>query len=321
MALQRINAIVPVPLLRALSDAAPFPLPAAGETLQVALDRVAGDELFGTLAEGAPLRLLGMSAIAAGLQRGDELLLRVVSTTPRLELQLIEARSKTREDGAPRAGMGDDLAALRPDPAALRTLVRRPLDAVAISQAWQAHVSTPDAPPGAAADDVAAATSSMPTLAAVPWRWLVPMDALGASGVLRLVEGVEDDRTRLRPRRGLGLRLEFTLVAIGAVVLQVQPAAGGLVLTVGVDGEPAWHVVRQVLPEVEAALTTLGMRVASRRLERTLAAARRAPTAAPAAGKLPPSVIFRAAAEAALALAAAVSPPGFASSPGLDPAR
>jgi hypothetical protein len=321
MALPRINAIVPVPLLRALSDATPRPLPAAGDTLQLALERIAGDELIGTLAEGAPLRLTGLSAIASSLQRGDELLLRVVSTTPSLELQLIEARSKSRDDGGgtSRSFAGDaseELAALRPDLAAIRTLVRRPLDAVSIARAWQSRIAAPDTLPAPLADDSVPALPAPPStslaLAPAAWRWQVPMDAFGATGLLLLVDGADDERARARPRRGgTGLRLEFALVAVGRVVLQVQPAAAGLVLVVGVDGEAAWQVVQPEFHEIESALATLGVRVAASRLEPSLAAARRTPPIAPEAGALPTSVVFRAAAEAALTLAASLSPPGF----------
>src|SRR6218665_2485177 len=134
MALERISAIaVPPPVHRASHDL-PRGSPSAGETVHFALGDAVLDDVFATTADGLSLRLGGLGAMARSLTPGDVLLVRVLATSPRLELALFE--TPARADGAPTGTP----KAMQPDQLAQRQMSWRPPDAGALAQSWRSLV-------------------------------------------------------------------------------------------------------------------------------------------------------------------------------------
>lgn len=303
MALDRIPAVaLPAPA-RPGSAEVPRLAPSAGETLQITLNSVLLDDVFATTADGLPLRLAGLGHLANQLVSGDVLLVRVLATTPRLELALFETpRRPETPPVQPQAMQADQLSQ--------RRMNWRPPQAAALAQSWQAMVlGQVDGTPAAAPPGGEAALG--------PHRWLFPAYAwAGLHVMLRLVEDDEDEPPLpSRRRRGpMALRIEVDVPRLGGVVLQLQLLPQGVALLFFVQHEQALPVVRQAVPAITQTLAAAGLRLlrcgvvmgppprcgATRLDSRPDGRSESRPT--PVAQLLPP-LLFRAAAEVTVALA------------------
>jgi hypothetical protein len=307
MAVQRINAIVPASAVRATGPALPG-LPAPGGTLHIALDKVLGKDLLGTTSEGLALRLQGLGQLAETLEAGDVLLLRVVSSTPRLELALVETRSPMR--GSPDGPVTEHMPpAMRADQLALRQLVRPLPDPEQLAHSWQSHMR--DSLLGRRGPQEA---GSGTVVVQMPDRWVLPVASAGAWVHMRMLHGEPRSRGQGRgvPPTPAGLRIEFALKALGPTVLQLQMSAGALLVALAVHGDPMAQVARLAMPEVVMTLSRVGWRVLRWRVEADARSLRLESTVASPAALAVGSQLLRAAAHAVLALAQALDPPGLA---------
>jgi hypothetical protein len=286
-----------------------------------------------------PLRLPGLAAATRGLAPGDVLLVRVLATSPQLELALYEVPSRS-----PAASVAPTPYAMQPDQLAQRRLSWRPPDAAALAHSWRTMVLDPpsahhaETPPasralvhGAHAADVAPA-KVMPlgdslvfpardtpahTLTGPP-PWLYPAYAWGGLQIaLRVV--ADDDDTPPRPRnprrRGpLALRLETEVQTLGRVAVQIQLVMNGVQVVFFVEREHARRTVAQVLPTLVQALAAVELRLVRCGVVLGLpgpgSAMRWAWHGGVPSSALPP-LLFRASAEVAVALSRFVPREGF----------
>ena len=328
MTVKRIAAIaLPPPVVRL---GAPHVGPAAGDTLRLTLGHTFLDEVLATTPDGQPLRLAGLGAAAPHLATGDVLLVRVLSTHPRLELALFDTPGRHAD------GRGAALPkAMQPDQLAQRQMRWRPPDAAAVAQSWRtmvlSHVDAATARSGAsyavtpAAGPHATGTlvigrepmAAPPgTLSAHPDRWLFPAYAWGGLQVtLRLVD-LDDDAPPPRRRRGpMALSLEVDLPALGRVAVLVRLLAGGVQLIFFVDDAWAQQPVRDALPMLSRALGASGLRLVGCGVARGMPPAGATTRLDERGGLTPtqllPSPLFHAAAEVAVALSALLPAEGL----------
>jgi hypothetical protein len=103
------------------------------------------------------------------------------------------------------------------------------------------------------------------------WRFAVY--AWGAEKlVLRVVTPDDDDEGAPRPRarQRVALRLEVHLPRLGKVVLQMEPAQGGVLLEIGAAQAGAMQHMRALLPEIGAIARRCGVHIVRARLMREL---------------------------------------------------
>jgi hypothetical protein len=141
-----------------------------------------------------------------------------------------------------------------------------------------------------------------------PWRFAVY--AWGAEQlVLRVVSRGPDDDDDHPRRRGprVALRLELMLPGIGRVVIQMEPAGGGVVLEVGAQQSSAMQHMREMLPQVAATVSRAGLTIIRCRLTREVPlAAHHYPERAQIATLTP--AVFKAMAEVAVLLSHPLPP-------------
>lgn len=317
MSLGRISAVVHAPTLGLPLHRERQGAPTAGELLRLTMAENAGAEWVAKRADGLTLRLAGLGQVLKDLVPGDTVTLRVVTTSPSMELEVAGSGKP-----APRAdGPLEEAAAMRLDQAALRQIAWRTPDPALLALAWRQRVLGGEAalaglPLGVEASAVAAAApygartpAETGTLPPHAERWLFPVFAWGGvPAMLRVLPADEDeaDPARTARRRGAcALRLSLSLPGLGTVVVQVQRMGAGLVLQIGVARRDAVVAVRERLPVLAAALA--GARL---RLLRVAVEYGEPPipvmamgTFTPMAAALSPD-LFRAAAEAAVVLLA-----------------
>lgn len=308
--------------------------PAQGETLRLTLNAEDGT-WSATGQEGQPVRLaailLGQDGLADGLSSlspGDVLMVKVLATSPRLEL----ARLSTAPDGLlaePRhasstfLGAGGPPPAMRPDQAAISRMSWAPPDAEALAMHWQVSVLAMirKALGGRATDTgwpalpqaltQASAHTALPPLE----RWLFPAHAwAGLPLALHLLPPDRDKPSRRRtPRRpGWGLRVAGMLPGIGQVEVQTQMVGDGIELTILAEDDAVLRLLREASALIGDAVTRAGQRLLACRwmtqlpaedAEAGLAFAPsviESPTLAPLAS--PPGGLFRASAEVLVTL-------------------
>jgi hypothetical protein len=333
MAPQRIAAIArAVPLL--LNDARagnPPRLPAAGETVELRFESAAPDgELLATTADGRTLKLSGLDALGRGLQAGDVLLVKVLTTAPgRLALALSEGGTapSPAAPAAPPAPFEIEQAAMRIDQVAwLRQVTWQAPDAAALASNWRALVASRVARPALRPTDVG--DTAVPAVPAAPTEdglsrppqapapgdpWLFAVAAWGGMRVMLQLLAVDPDgsKPRRRPGTALALRVELVLAGAGRIVLQLQLVPAGLLLDLGIEHEAAQQPLREMLPALVAAVARAELRVVRCRLLRVPAASFPAGSGSTPGPRLPaaafdttlPPAVFRAAAEIVAVLA------------------
>ena len=106
-----------------------------------------------------------------------------------------------------------------------------------------------------------------------PWRFAVY--AWGAERlVLKVIVKDDDEYERDRRKRTrVALRLELMLPGVGRVVIQMEPASGnGVVMEVGAAQTSAMQHMREMLPQLAAAVSRAGLTILRCRLRRELPA-------------------------------------------------
>lgn len=323
MPIHRVPAIaLPTPWARGMPPRAPHP----GDTLRLTLNDVLLDDVFATTPDGLPLRLAGLAAMARHLSAGDVLLMRVVATSPRLELAMADP-APTR----PAAwSSGAAPQAMQPDQLAQRQMSWRPPAPAALAASWRhlaldqmdndtARLRWPRLP-GPAAAMVRDAPGGAASIAAAADRWLFPAYSwAGLQVLMRIVDDQRPNTPRRRWRGPLTLRLEVDVPGLGPVVVQVQLSGIDVRLNVFAETDAALQALRTGLlalaAEVTDALARLDLKLLHCGLARGLPPPGHVPRldleAASAPAALLPSLLFRAAAEVAVALSSLLPKEGF----------
>jgi hypothetical protein len=330
MALERISAVT-WPALERNAPEAPRRSPTAGDTLELTLAEALLDEVLATTSDGLPLRLAGLGQLARHLSIGDVLLVRVLATSPRLELALFETPSRPSTATAPYASSSQ---AMQPDQLSQRQLNWRPPQAAALATSWHTMVlsqvegeavsarratSPPTTPPVPDARVLPQREPWLATPLTGPHRWLFPAYAwAGLHVMLRLVEPDDDEPPRPpRRRRGpMALRIEVDAPSLGGIELHLQLLAQGVALVFFVERHAALAVVRQAVPTIAQALAAAGLRLLRCGVVRGLPPLTGAtrldawPSGASASTVLP-TALFRAAAEVTVVFAPMLLPRGL----------
>ena len=141
-----------------------------------------------------------------------------------------------------------------------------------------------------------------------PWRFAVY--AWGAEQlVLRVLARDADSGSDPRRRGRAVLRLDLMLPGVGRVILQMEPAGGGVILEVGAQQSAAMAHMREMLPRLAALISRSGLTILRCKLMRELpqlSSTRIYPTRSQAAALTP--AIFKAMAEVAVLLSQPLPP-------------
>src|SRR5476649_2634508 len=141
-----------------------------------------------------------------------------------------------------------------------------------------------------------------------PWRFAVY--AWGAEQlVLRVLARDAESGTDPRRRGRAVLRLDVMLPGVGRVILQMEPAGGGVILEVGAQQSAAMAHMREMLPRLAALISRSGLTILRCKLMRELpqlSSTRIYPTRSQAAALTP--AIFKAMAEVAVLLSQPLPP-------------
>src|SRR5471032_22390 len=148
-----------------------------------------------------------------------------------------------------------------------------------------------------------------------PWRFAVY--AWGAEQlVLRVLARDADSGSDPRRRGRAVLRLDLMLPGVGRVILQMEPAGGGVILEVGAQQSAAMAHMREMLPRLAALISRSGLTILRCKLMRELpqlSTGRIYPTRTQAAALTPG--IFKAMAEVAVLLSQPLPPDDMLSEP------
>lgn len=263
MTIERIPRLALTLPLRRPPERLPSPLPAdAGATVDAADDAVAS-------------RLQGLALLGRPLVTGERLAVRVLSTSPTVELHVeAEAPGLPARPSAP----ADELsAAMQPDQVLLRHLRWRAPGALDLATALRTRVFRQITTELAGADAAASAAVVAhgepgrvggPPLLPLPGaeRWIFPVQLTDGRSARVLIGDDEDSHGPVATASAV-LVIEIELAGMGLVQVRLQ-IAGGVHLQFRIDGDKAVAHVRDILPALAAALVRAGTRLASCRLLR-----------------------------------------------------
>jgi hypothetical protein len=276
--------------------------PTMGETIELTFDAAAADELLATTAEGVQLKLAGLGTLGRDLTAGDVLLVKVLATSPRLELALFDTAPRAMNGTAGRTNLyafETEQAAMRPDQVAwLRQVVWRPPDASALAASWRAALlgqlerqatwqgrvpgrdvtmmspqtdADPAPPHGDPFANAVAVGTSLPKTPTSTDPWMLAAYAWGGMRVLlRVLAADAEGGSSPHKRQGAPLALRVTLIlpGLGRVTVQLQFAPGGVWLDLAVERADALQPLRDRLPSIVAAIGRADLRVLRCRLMR-----------------------------------------------------
>ncbi len=297
-----------------------------GETVLLFCEEVAGDDLVATV-NGISLRLAGLRRLRDDLQRGDSLLMRVLSIEPELELELYggPTRPLPVEVDSITSYMARQHA-MQLDQAALSQIAWRLSSAAELARSWQslaqsrwsalaAHDETGDAPtraPPSAAYSQADGAMPSPTSAqrlSYMDRWLFPVHARnGVQMLLGLAQSEDEPEHDARRRRRLALVLVLEPVGLGRIVLHVQWMSDGIQLLIAIEQPNSAQVIREATRTIASALSRADLRLVRCLLVQGSAAPSRVRAAPPRLSRAQlqrdgySSGLYRALAEVALVL-------------------
>lgn len=325
MAIEKITAtIAGKPAQRNIPQA--HRLPAQGDTVKVALDKIEGEDLLVTADDGLPLRLAGMAHLVNELVPGDMLLMRVLTTSPRLTFSLINtmARSPAGNGTAGTgAGFASESSSMRTDQLALRQIAWPRPAPESLATTWRTQVlaSIEQKAPQpaanlplsllAAVDPQARPSNDTTAVPGTTDRWLFPAFGWGGSPVLLRLIDADPEQPRLpRKQRAVALRLEFDLPGFGRASAQIRLIGLEIDLELAVE-EHAVQMVRSSVPAIATALARIGLRIHGWRVTRSGKSDAARPSWSASDMLLVrqalSSALFRAGAEVMLALSAAAS--------------
>ncbi|MFZ6647558.1 hypothetical protein ACO0LO_17685 [Undibacterium sp. TJN25] len=266
-----------------------------GETIQVTLGDAAASELLARSADGLPFRLTGLAGLehlAGSLSPGDILQLRVLATSPQLELAVFspEERGSSSAGASPESSNGTNAAAMQLDQAVLSRQVNwRAPDAATLATSWRVMVLSFFQQQNALreqarglhvpgnllmADPSASAlrdNSRIPAsidaeswlFAAYTWN--------GQKLMLRVLGTDEDEASYRKGRRGkIALRVELLLPGVGQVSVQMELAAGGVMLDLAAEQMDTMQHLREALRGLASAIARSGLSIVRCRLLRSL---------------------------------------------------
>lgn len=260
---------------------------AAGETIRLTLETTAAGGMLGTTADGLQLRLNGLESLAETLAPGEVLNLRVLSTTPRLELALLNA---VRFFSPVAAEVVDPakIAAMRPDQAAVlgQVIAQRP-DATVLASTWHAmaldHLERNSFYSGQlfelrlpaelhmarAAFSAPGAEPNAAHLAPGAEQWPFAPVAYGSHRMMLQVIDEEDEPRRKRKGRRavIALLLDSNLPGLGRVLVRMQLLAGGVWIDLCCE-EKASASLRKLLPDFVASVARSDLKLVRCRLMR-----------------------------------------------------
>lgn len=332
-----IAALRPVQAWQAQQPGLPVPtLPQVGELLRLTVTSGSQGQLLAGNAQGV---LMGLSPGTAAV--GDELLMRVLATQPRLELQMVERRGGTVPQASSSA-LPEDTAALRTDQAWMqqrfqgaRAALAQGLPATVAAQ-WRGRVlaevmrgggggstsTTAVEPPvpAAAAASLEGAAAPRPggeAIALQGWQGqALLLRLLSPQGPALPLPGCETEEAPPRQpgdqeaeafspeEPGEGLRLGLILSLNGDWVQVVLQWQQGLLLHVSADKPATLQMLRGLMPRIAAALAAVPLRLRHCQLSSQPPAAPPLPQAQQSHGLAHSSsgALFRAAAEIAKVL-------------------
>ena len=305
MSAPRITAITAVPPAPAGARRAPtLPLalrePLPGETLNLELHAEDG-LLRPTGRDGAPVALpaeaLQSELLASELSPGDVLLVKVLSTFPRLELARLGTLPATGQASGESGGLNALLrelqgsgqggsqppttGAMHPDQTAMLRMAWASPDATALSTSWRvlvmehlrqlAQSQWPGGPAGAQRQALAGEAAALPNWALLS-RWSFPVHAWsGLPLSLRLLPprpsphdgpGGGGARRRTRPGTDIwGLRLMGDLPGLGHIDLRATLTIDGASLMILVREDQALHRLREGQSHLSQAVHRAGWRL------------------------------------------------------------
>ena len=247
------------------------PRPAVGE--HIALRYEGRDEHGVTLRRdrGASLRMPAPGAWAQGLSVGDLVWMRVLATEPSLELEFVAPRPA----GAPGTAVSpDELPAMRLDQAALRIHQWKLPSPVELAAAWRVILTSrhmdlglqglalqqrqPLALPGPHTNAAAPA----PQEQAEPGHWSFHLYAWGGMSVALRVAAKSLWERRRPPRaaeEAQGIEVALSLPQGGGpITVQLLCVRGGLAMALVPRQPQVLPLLRELMPELAAALGRLG---------------------------------------------------------------
>lgn len=280
MSAPRIPAIGPVLPGRpagatAREDGTPPRLPAQGETLRLTLNAADGT-WSATSQEGQPVRLaatlLEHEGLGADLSPGDVLMVKVLATSPRIELARLGPAPASVSAQATHStaflGTGGPPPAMRPDQVAISRMNWAPPDAEALAVHWQVSVLAliRKALGGRPTDSGWPALTQAASQVGLPpmERWLFPAHAwAGLPLALHLLPPGRPRafRTRAPRRSGWGLRVAGLLPGIGRVEVQTQMAGDCVELTILAEDDAVLRLLRDASALIGDAVTRSGQRL------------------------------------------------------------
>jgi hypothetical protein len=296
----------------------------AGELLQLAFSETLGDDLLAATADGRSMRLMGIGSLAQQLSEGDVLLVRVLAGSPNLELEVFGTLPRSGASAPQMSGWPTEQAAMRVDQLVMRQIAWQAPDPVALAANWRALVHgrwrSEGARPASAAELLASGYGRMDAtgddeatqfpLPPQADRWTFPVYAWGGLQLmLRLVEAEDGDEGSPASRRlrRFALRIELRLPGLGRVTMQVRSIVGGIELTLAAERAEALAPLRDLVPDMAAAMTRADLRLVRCHLAHGTLPQESAPSLALQAGPAPVVApgLFRAAAEVVVLLAGA----------------
>lgn len=295
MSIERIQAVLQAQPARSRMDEARALGAQKGDTLRLAFERAAGDDVLVADERGFALRLAGLARHVRDFVPGDVLLLRVLATAPRLELEFLGTSGGVRTSAlSPAALAPAELAAMRLDQTVANRISALLPEAGTLASTWFLRVRDAGRPPGGghaplllpSPPGAVHESPAAPVQGAIE-RWAVPVFAWGSLPArLRFVRVADEDEEPDAGRRAvhsLALRIELVLPVIGALVVQVQTREGLVRLALLAEREDVLPLLNELRPAVADTLAAAGMTLAGTTVAQApLPAAPRALTAAQA---------------------------------------
>lgn len=271
MSIDRISPAVQTIPTRPRADDGRAPLTEKGQTLRLGFERAVGDDVLVSDERGLALRLAGLARHVRDFVPGEVLLLRVLATAPRLELEFLgtSAAPKTALVGGATFAPAE-IAAMRLDQTVAQRISWLLPDAAALATAWYLKLRNAGRPGGEAARLLlpapagAAHAPSAPALQGTFERWIVPVFAWGGlPAQLRLLPfGEVEDREEGSVTPAIALRIELALPGLGSVSIQVVVRAGAVRLVLGAADGATLGALRDAVPAIEDALGAAGIPLA-----------------------------------------------------------
>lgn len=273
MSIERIQAVLQAQPARSRVDEARALGAQKGDTLRLAFERAAGEDILVADDRGFALRLAGLARHVRDFVPGDVLLLRVLATAPRLELEFLGTSGGVRTSALSPAALTPELAAMRLDQTVANRISALLPEAGALASTWFLRVRDAGRPPGGghaplllpSPQGAVHESPAAPVQGAIE-RWAVPVFAWGSLPArLRFVRVSEEDEEPVTGRRGpsgLALRIELLLPLIGALVVQVQTREGVVRLALLAEREDVLPLLHELRPVFADALAAAGMTLA-----------------------------------------------------------